>query len=141
MTKPEIAVKRFQTGYNCSQAILSTFGTEYGVDLNIAIKISCATAGDLECGAVIASAMVLGLRHASENPNDRNKKEHAYHMMAEFNNRFKKHFGTTACEELRDCFNTSECFSRESNMLFENQIGFCSIIVKFASELLEEITA
>lgn len=141
MAKSEISVSRFLSGFNCSQAILCTYGTEYGIHFDTAVKISCGCAGVPECGAVSAANMVLGLHFASEDPNDRGKKEYAYKKAAEFNERFKGRFGTTLCDKLLDSMH----LSGESQVVNSGSISlnleYCSKIVKTAAEFLEEMLA
>ena len=40
-TKPDQAVATFNNGFNCAQAVFSTYAEEFGIDRTIALKISC----------------------------------------------------------------------------------------------------
>jgi hypothetical protein len=40
MTKADEAVALFQQGFTCSQAVLSVFAQDFGLDRNLALRIS-----------------------------------------------------------------------------------------------------
>ncbi len=66
MSRIENAVSRFAEGYNCSQAVLSAYAEQLGVDGETALKIAAGFGGGLgrmaeTCGAVTGAFMVLGL--------------------------------------------------------------------------------
>ena len=53
-------------GFNCCQALLSTYGTQFGLNREIALKVSEAFGGGMgfmaeTCGAVTGAFMVIGL--------------------------------------------------------------------------------
>ena len=41
MTKPDDAAARFKEGFSCSQAVVSSFSDDLGLDNDTAYKISC----------------------------------------------------------------------------------------------------
>ena len=66
MSKVKDAVSAFESGFNCSQAIVRTYGPDYGLSALDAIRVSCGFGGGMRradtCGAVTGALMVLGLR-------------------------------------------------------------------------------
>ena len=67
MTKAEDAVALFQHGFSCSQAVLTVFAQDFGLDRDLALRISqgfgagMAYTDDI-CGAASGAIMVIGLR-------------------------------------------------------------------------------
>ena len=136
--KSEKAVKLFLSGLNCSQAIVCTYGIKYSITFDSAAKLSCGLAGGLEtCGAVSGSIIVLGIEFASSDPSDRHFKEQTYEIVTDFNDRFKKIFGTVKCHELLKKLNTEN--GLYINEPAADQIDFCANIVSVTSNLLEEM--
>ena len=64
MTKADDAAARFKEGFSCSQAVVSSFSGDLGLDTDTAYKISCgfgagiARTGNI-CGAVAGAVMVM----------------------------------------------------------------------------------
>lgn len=74
MERRDAAVNQFMAGYRCSQAVLEAFAEEFGMDRDLARKISLPLAGGSavggECGAVSGAYLVLGLKYGFEHPGD-----------------------------------------------------------------------
>ena len=93
MIRVENAVSQFQKGYSCAQAILSTYGVEFGLDPKTALKVSGAFGGGMArmaetCGTVTGAFMVIGLMRASTNAEDGDAKENTYKAVHEFTDSF-----------------------------------------------------
>jgi hypothetical protein len=57
MKKADKAIEYFRNKYNCSQAVFTVFGTDYGLPENECLKVACAFGGgmgrqQLTCGTV-----------------------------------------------------------------------------------------
>ncbi|MBN2225228.1 MAG: C_GCAxxG_C_C family protein [Deltaproteobacteria bacterium] len=68
MHRTNTAVAAFSEGFSCSQAVLSAFSEEPGLDRATALKISTAFGGGmaslgLTCEAVMGALMVIGLKN------------------------------------------------------------------------------
>ncbi len=65
MDRVETALSRFQEGFSCSQAILSTYGEEVGLARSLGLKLAAGFGGGMAetCGAVTGAFMVVGLKH------------------------------------------------------------------------------
>ena len=48
MSKVNDAVSAFESGFNCSQAIVRTYGPDYGLSILDAIRVSCGQPTDIE---------------------------------------------------------------------------------------------
>ncbi|MEA3294019.1 MAG: C-GCAxxG-C-C family protein [Euryarchaeota archaeon] len=67
MNKIECAVSCFKEGFSCSQALLSTYGPQFDLNREMALKVSGAFGGGIghmgeTCGAVTGVIMVIGLQ-------------------------------------------------------------------------------
>jgi C_GCAxxG_C_C family probable redox protein len=139
-TKAAMAADLFTGGLLCSQAILMTYGPDYGLDEDTALRLArpfgsgmarmCAT-----CGAVSGAYMVLGLKYDDEN--EKTAKETVYAQSREFARRFREKHGSTNCYELLGCdFATPEGQARFRE---EKLIVNCAAYVKDAAAILEDM--
>jgi C_GCAxxG_C_C family probable redox protein len=67
MNRAETAVATFKSGFNCSQAVLSVFCEEPGLDRETSARIACGFGGGIghlgeTCGAVTGAVMAMGLK-------------------------------------------------------------------------------
>jgi len=104
----QTAVATFKQGFSCSQAVLSAFAPDIGLDRNLALRVAGGFGGGMgrtagTCGAVTGALMVLGMRFASLDPADANAKEATYAAVGEFLRRFRERHGSTVCKELLGC--------------------------------------
>jgi C_GCAxxG_C_C family probable redox protein len=137
MSKVKKAVKCFESGYNCSQAIFSTYSPDLGVPSEQALKIASGFGGgmhiDSTCGAVTGALMVLGLKFAKG-------KDKPYDKTLKFVETFCRKNKSTDCQALIGC----DIRTKEGNEKATNEGLFrsiCSQLVKDAAEILEEILA
>ena len=101
----ETAVSCFQQGFSCSQAILSTFGEQFGLNRDTALKLAAGFGGGMgrmagTCGAVTGAFMILGLKYGAVSSDDMQAKELTYEKVREFAARFKERGGSLVCREL-----------------------------------------
>ena len=71
MDHGEKAVKLFESGYNCAQAVAAAFADVTGLEEKQAARMASAFGGGMGrlrevCGAVTGAAVVLGLRHGAD---------------------------------------------------------------------------
>jgi len=137
MSKVEKAVKCFEDGYNCSQAIFATYGKEFGISPDQALKIASGFGGGMRidgtCGAVTGAFMVLGLRFAKG-------KDKPYDKIIKFAGTFCRKNKSTNCQALIGCdIRTEEGMAKATNEgLFRS---ICSQLVKDSAEILETMLA
>lgn len=143
MNKIEKAITFFNQGHNCAQAVLKAYGTQYGLDEDLAFKITSSMGGGLArsgntCGAVTGALMAIGLRYRNLNVEDQESKELTYETGKNFIEQFRSINGTIKCKELLNCdISTLEGREKASmNNLFED---LCPKFVKSAAEILETI--
>lgn len=141
MTRSEDAVARFDSGLNCSQAVLAAFAADYGLEEQSACRVAAGFGGGVGrtggiCGAVTGAIMVLGLAHCSIDHTDPIAKAQLYNRIQRFLEEFSRKTGALSCKDLLGCdIGTPEGFDRaRAEGLFEIQ---CPEYVREAAEILE----
>jgi C_GCAxxG_C_C family probable redox protein len=137
MSKVEKAVDCFEDGFNCSQAMFSTYSPDLDVPSEQAIKIASGFGGgmhiDSTCGAVTGALMVLGLKFAKG-------KDKPYDKTLKFVEAFCRRNKSTDCQSLIGCdIRTKEGDDKATKEGLYRKI--CSQLVRDAAEILEEILA
>ena len=136
------AVACFKQGTNCSQALLSTYGKQYGLDPELALRVSGAFGSGMgrgeTCGAVTGALMVIGLKHFKAAGSWLFSKDKTGDVAHEFMERFKARHGTVVCRELLGCdVTTAEGLkTAKQEKHFKKR---CPGYVKDAALILEEI--
>jgi C_GCAxxG_C_C family probable redox protein len=144
-TKSEKAINSFRSGYNCAQSVLLAFKNDLGFDENLASSISVGFGGGMgrlqeKCGAVTGAFMVIGLYSSKMHQDNLNRKNHAYPLIQQFDEKFKSIHHTTQCRELLNCdLKTEEghAFAVE-NKLFQK---ICEKCISDSVRIVEELTA
>ena len=143
MTKVEQAVSCFKDTFNCSQAVLSAYAQEFGLDRRSALKISCGFGAGMgcmgeTCGAVTGAFMVIGLKHGRNEIPDVSAKDKTYALVREFSDKFKARNGSIVCKELLGLDMSTPEGMKEAKR--RNVHGTCcSKFVKDAAEIIGEI--
>lgn len=136
MDKTEKAVSSFKEGLNCSQAILTAWQGELGLDVDAARNIASAFGGGIgctgeTCGAITGALMVLGLKYGSA---DKGRK--VSEKTRKFLDAFTERFGSARCKALLECdISTTGGMKRaRAENLFKE---VCPGFVRAAAEILE----
>jgi len=143
MNKIKQAVSCFNKGFSCSQAILSTYGQELGMDRKTALKVSGAFGGGMArmaetCGAVTGAFMVIGLKYGKTKVNDEKAKDKTYDFVKEFVSRFKARNNSIICKELLGCdISTDEGVKEFKDKRLITTL--CPKFVQDAAEIIEEM--
>ena len=143
MSRIEVAVSCFKDGFNCSQAVLSTYGTQFGLNREIALKVAGAFGGGMghmgeTCGAVTGAFMVIGLKYGRTIVGDKQSQDKTVSLANEFVNRFKSRNVSIVCKELLGCdLSTPEGMNmaKEKNLF----ATICPKFVQDAAEIIEQI--
>ncbi|UCD87418.1 MAG: C_GCAxxG_C_C family protein [Desulfobacterales bacterium] len=145
MSKVESVVAMYKQGFVCSQAMLSTYGTKFGLDREIALKVAAAFGGGMSrmgktCGAVTGAFMLIGLKHGNITPKDKQARRKTYELVREFVSKFESRHGSIKCQDLLGCdISTPEGWNAaKNNKLFET---VCPKYVRHAAEIIEQILA
>jgi C_GCAxxG_C_C family probable redox protein len=104
-THSELAMAYFKEGYNCSQSVFIAFCDEYGMDFEIALKISSsfgAGMGRLRevCGAVSGMFMVAGMIYGYTDPKNHKIKAGHYERIQYLAKEFEEKNRSIICREL-----------------------------------------
>jgi len=140
--KIEKAVTYFDNGFCCSQAVFTTFATEYGIEEELALKIATQFGGGARkgemCGSVSGALMVLGLKYGFSDGTAQAEKNLAHQKAEEFMNRFIEKKGTVVCRELlgRDLSKPGELEKCRELGLFNS---ICPEMVRCAAEIVEQM--
>ncbi len=143
MNPADEAVRYFEEGWSCSQAVLAAFSEALGLAKENAFKIAQAFGGGMArmgqtCGAVTGSLMVIGLKYGRKHPGDGQAKEKTYALSREFMSQFKARHGSLVCRELIG-FDLS---TDEGHKLATEKGVFkslCPCFVRNAAALLEKL--
>lgn len=101
----ENAVARFETGCNCSQAVVAAYGDLFGLDEPTAMRVSCGLGAGLgrlreTCGAVSGMAMLAGLKFGNTEPADAGGKKRTYEAVQQMAALFRERHGSLVCRTL-----------------------------------------
>jgi C_GCAxxG_C_C family probable redox protein len=96
------ALKNFDGGFNCAQAVLSAYGSGLGLEPTQGHRVSQSFGAGMArmagpCGAVTGALMVIGLKHGKTEAKDESAKERTYALALEFVRRFKAKHGSMTC--------------------------------------------
>ncbi|MGA3198725.1 MAG: C-GCAxxG-C-C family protein [Halobacteriota archaeon] len=143
MTKANDAVTLFQEGFTCSQAVLSVFAEDFGLDRETALRISQGFGAgiaytDSICGALSGAVMVIGLRYGRIRADDTAAKEKTYAVVREFLREFKARHGSVACTGLLG-YNLSD--PQQVAEVKKNKVVMarCPAFVRDAVKLVEKV--
>ncbi len=143
MTKSEFAVKQFNSGFFCSQALLEAFANGYGLDIKLARRVSSSLAGGSslggECGAVSAAFLVIGLHFGSDKENTPEDVENLFGKINLFAEEFKKRHGSLDCPQLLglDLF---DVHGKREFAEKQMKVTHCNRYIEDAVAILEEMT-
>jgi C_GCAxxG_C_C family probable redox protein len=143
MSKVENAVQCFSNGFNCSQAIFSTYCEQLGLDPVTALKVATPFGSGIArsaqtCGAVTGALMLIGLKYGKYLPEDNISKEKCFQIAREFTDRFTSINGSVlCCDLLKNDLSTSEGlqYIKENNLWGT----LCPVFIRDAAKLIEEI--
>jgi len=142
LKKSDVAVQCLTSGFNCSQAVVSTYCSELGLEPEMALRIAGGFGGGMglseTCGAVTGAFMLIGLKYGNINVDDKENKRKTKLLVAEFTRRFIELNNSVKCKELLayDIRIPEEMTIVREKKLFST---ICSMLVKDSSKLIEEL--
>lgn len=106
MMKADKAEECFRSGFSCSQSVLSVYSEEFGIDRELALRLSCGFGAGVGrtgniCGAVSGAVLVIGLKYGRVNPSDYPSRDKTYALVQQFIAEFRARHGSINCTELR----------------------------------------
>lgn len=138
--KVEKALKLFDDGFNCSQSVIGAFCSKFGLDEELAMKLTCGFGGGMRCGevcgAVTGAIMVIGLRYGQYKAEDKESKTRCYDLTSKFMEEYAKRNNSVICRELLGF----DLRDTEARAKLSGKIGeVCPNAIRTAVELLEEM--
>lgn len=135
----ELALKYFNEGYNCAQAVFTAFHNEMGIDEKLALKLSSgfgAGMGRLRevCGAVSGMFMALSTLYGYDDAKDTETKQLLFSRVQELAEEFKKEHQTIICRELL----ASPAAKKAAPVPGSGHAGICFSYVRSAARILSE---
>ncbi|MBQ8301137.1 MAG: C_GCAxxG_C_C family protein, partial [Clostridia bacterium] len=95
----------FESGCNCSQAVICAYSDLFGMDETTAMRVSEGFGGGmgrmrLTCGAVSGMFMLAGLKYGKGIPNDLETRTKVYDTVQKMAKEFEEMNGTIVCGDL-----------------------------------------
>ena len=100
----EKAVELFKSGYNCAQSVFTAYADFYGIDKDLALKISSSFGAGLGgmqselCGAVCGMSMLIGLELGATIAKDSDRRKANYKAIQKLTDDFRKEHGSIVCK-------------------------------------------
>ncbi len=133
----------FLNDSNCTQSVLTVLGTDYGINNDIAYKLSSGLGAGLgyqgkTCGAVLSAYMILGLEFGNLIPEDTKSKQIIRKATELFNEKFIKRHGSNDCSTLLkyDIGKADEHQKAKEKNLFDE---LCPQFVQSSIEIVKEV--
>ncbi|MBP9024239.1 MAG: C_GCAxxG_C_C family protein [Spirochaetes bacterium] len=129
------AVKMFEEGFICSQAVMAAFAEDFGLDKKLALKIANGFGGGIArnqhvCGAVSGAVMLISLKYGKTESADSSSHERTYKIINRFIDKFTEKNGSINCFELLKC----KLPEAKQKGLFSS---LCSNYVRDAAEIVD----
>lgn len=140
MSKVVEAVDCFKKGFNCSQAIFSTYCEQLGLDPELGLKVSCGFGAGMgrlgeTCGAVSGAYLLIGLKYGKVRQDDYQAKGKTYELVYKFAGKFEQKNKSTKCRELLGL----DLLTADKNTAAEKFVTICPQLVHDAAEIIEEL--
>ena len=144
--KTLFAAETFESGFNCSQSVLSVFAEDFGLTKDCCFRLASPFGSGIArrqetCGAITGALMVIGLKYGKGEHGLEADKANAYKLSQLLIDKFKVRHQSINCLELLDNLdiNTPEGMAEiQKRDLFRCN---CSKYVQDAVELVESILA
>ena len=143
MSRKELGMKLFEEGYNCAQSVFLAFSQDFGIDKEIALRMSSSFGGGMGrlrevCGAVSAMFAIAGLKYGYTSPNDDEVKAKHYELIQKLAEKFKEEYGTIICRDLLNLQDgvDSPIPSKRTEEYYKQRP--CEAFVRYAAEIIEK---
>lgn len=142
MDKAKKAVELFESGYNCSQAIVLAFEDYLNVDRKTLQSLSSSFGGGISrlrevCGCVSGMAIVMGIIHGDYDVNDNDQKAKHYELIQKLALKFKEKTNSINCAELLNKVKEVENPTPEIRSKEYYEKRPCSKYIKIMAEIIE----
>jgi C_GCAxxG_C_C family probable redox protein len=143
MSRQQAAGECFKCGYNCSQAVFSTFAPEFGVNYETALKVAGNFGGGMArmgetCGAVTGAFMAIGLKYSKTKFGEDAQRDKGYELVNEFSKKFIEKHGSMKCKDLLKCDVGTPEGKKIINELNLSQ-NVCFPLVQYSTAMVEDL--
>lgn len=143
-SRSDKAVRLFESGCNCSQAVFCAYCDLFGIDESMALRLSSGFGGGMGrmrevCGAFSGAVMVAGLKEWKLDIPDREAKKHIYEVVRKLNDEFRKENPSIVCKELLGLSKPPESATPDERTPEYYKKRPCSEIVRSASLAVETV--
>jgi C_GCAxxG_C_C family probable redox protein len=139
----ESALEAFGQGFSCSQAVILSHCADFGLDDEMARRVSGAFGGGMghigeTCGAVTGALMLIGLKYGKTRADDAEAKDRTYAKVKEFTDAFKASHGSIKCKDLigYDISVKEELIAAREAGVFKTA---CPLLVRDSIETVEKL--
>ncbi|HAL63187.1 MAG TPA: hypothetical protein DCO93_01930 [Clostridiales bacterium] len=144
MSRKEKAMELFESGYNCSQAVVLAFADLLGVDEKALARLTSSFGGGMGrlrevCGAVSGMFMVAGLLYGYDGAETGAKKAEHYARIQHLAERFSQDTGSIVCRELLGLDRKKDSPTPDKRTEEYYKKRPCRELVGLAAEILEEM--
>ena len=137
------AVEYFESGYNCAQSVFLAYAQDFGIEKEMALKLSSSFGGGMGrlrevCGAVTSMFAIAGLKKGYTSNNDDEAKAKHYELIQKLAEEFKKEHSTIICRELLDLNEkiSSPIPSKRTEEYYQERP--CAKFIKTACEIISK---
>lgn len=104
-SRKQEAVSNFKAGFNCAQSVFITYADLYGIDRELALKMSCSFGGGMGrmrevCGCVSGMLLLAGFETGNTEPKNQEAKKKNYELVRELADEYKNKNKSIICREL-----------------------------------------
>lgn len=104
-SRKQEAVNNFKAGFNCAQSVFITYADLYGIDRELALKMSCSFGGGMGrmrevCGCVSGMLLLAGLETGNTDPENQEAKKVNYELVRVLADEYKNINKSIICREL-----------------------------------------
>ncbi len=103
--RQDIAEALFKQGFNCAQAVTAACADIYGINQELALRLSASFGGGIgrmrqTCGAACGMFLLAGLQTGSATPHDADGKQYNYTVVQQLAEAFRQENGSLICSDL-----------------------------------------
>lgn len=100
--------KLHEEGFNCSESVLLSLVSEWGIRSELIPRIATGFGGGMGrqgyvCGALAGGIMAIGLKYGRDKGSDVPARDKSYATVRELFKKFREEFGNIDCRKLTDC--------------------------------------
>lgn len=141
--RAERAQNYFRAGYNCAQSVYMAYADLFGMDTDLAAKVSAPLGGGMGrlrevCGACSGMFLVAGLAIPANNPQDKAAKAANYKMVQDLAADFRAENGSIICRELLGLDHKSDAPTPEPRTDDYYKKRPCVELVRIAAQIVGE---